>query len=298
MSAGRTRLTADVELEDKLAWGLTARQLVILAVTALLSYALFTAAGSVVPRPLAVAVTVPLALAGVLLALGRRDGLSGDRLALAAIRHLAQPARRVTTVQGLPARLQHAPVQPAVGLLRAPIRSILKSGVIELGDGSHGLLLRATGTSWQLRSEEEQHALAEAYGRWLNSLAEPAAIVVRSEGVELTGHASEIERASTGLAHPALRDCALAYARFLDGLAGEGLRRRQIVLVLGTRTRGREAAQAALQRRASDAAGLLRQAGVELHPLSGEQAAALLFGALEPPGPPAGSHLEGVVHQC
>lgn len=298
MSSRRTRLTADVELEDKLAWGLTARQLVILAVIALLSYTVFTVAGSVVPQPLAVAVTVPLALVGVLLALGRRDGLSGDRFALAAIRHLSQPGRRVAAAQGLPARLPHAPVQPAVALLRAPIKAILKSGVVELADGSCCLLLGATGTSWQLRSAEEQQALAEAYGRWLNSLSEPVAIVVRSEGVELTGHTSEIERAAAGLSHPALRDCALAYARFLDGLAGEGLRRRQIVLVLSTRARSREAAQAALERRASDAAGLLRQAGIELHLLPGEQAAASLFGALEPPGPPAGSHLDRVIGRC
>jgi len=294
--SGRTRLTANVELEDKLAWGLTARQLVILAVTALVSYAVFTAAGSVAPKPLAAAVTVPLALIGALLALARRDGLSGDRFALTAIRHLAQPARRVA--QGLPARLAHAPVQPAVALLRAPIKAILKSGVVELSDGSCCLLLSALGTSWQLRSDEEQQALAEAYGRWLNSLSEPAAIVVRSQPVELAGHASAVEQAAGDLPHPALRDCAQTYARFLAELAGEGLRRRQIVLVLRTRARGREAAQVALERRATDAAGLLRQAGVELHTLPGEQAAGLLFAALEPPGPPAGSHLDGVIHRC
>lgn len=296
--SGRTRLTANVELEDKLAWGLTARQLVILAVTALLSYAVFTAAGSVAPKPLAVAVSVPFALIGVLLALGRRDGLSGDRFALVAIRHLSQPARRVAAPQGLPARLSRAPVQPAVALLRAPIKAILKSGVVELADGSCCLLLSATGTSWQLRSAEEQQALAEAYGRWLNSLSEPAAIVVRSQPVELAGRASAVERAAASLPHPALRDCAMTYAQFLTELAGEGLRRRQIVLVLSTRARERETAQAALGRRASDATGLLRQAGVELHPLDGVQAAALLFGALEPPGPPAGSHLDGVIHRC
>lgn len=296
MSA-RTRLTADIDLEDKLAWGLTARQLGILAGTALISYVLFTTVGSVAPRLLAAIVTAPFALIGVLLALGRRDGLSSDRLALAFIRHVSVPARRVRQ-QGLPARLPHAPVQLAVGLLRAPIKAILQSGVVELADGSSRLVCSATGTSWQLRSPEEQEALVEAYGRWLNSLAEPASIVVCSEPVDLAAHAGTVERAATCLADPALRRCAHAHARFLAELASEGLRRRQTLLVLGTRANGREAARVALERRAHDATGLLRQAGVELHPLEGQQAAALLFGALEPPGPPAGTRLDGVIHRC
>lgn len=297
MSA-RTRLTADIDLEDKLAWGLTARQLGILAGTALISYVLFTTVGSVAPRLLAAIVTAPFALIGVLLALGRRDGLSGDRLALAFIRHVSVPARRVSAPQGLPARLPHAPVQLAVGLLRAPIKAILQSGVVELADGSSRLVCSATGASWQLRSPEEQEALVEAYGRWLNSLSEPVSIVVCSEPVDLAAHAGTVERAATCLADPALRRCAHAHARFLAELASEGLRRRQTLLVLGTRANGREAARVALERRAHDATGLLRQAGVELQPLDGQQAAALLFDALEPPGPPAGTRLDGVIHRC
>ena len=39
VSERRIRLPADVEMEDRLAWGLTARQLVILVVTALVCYA-------------------------------------------------------------------------------------------------------------------------------------------------------------------------------------------------------------------------------------------------------------------
>ena len=85
MKPSRIRLPADVEMEDRLAWGLTARQLVILAVTALVCYGVFAAAGSALPIPVAAALAAPLALVGVALALGRLDGLSGDRLALAAV---------------------------------------------------------------------------------------------------------------------------------------------------------------------------------------------------------------------
>jgi hypothetical protein len=187
-----------------------------------------------------------------------------------------------------------------VSLLRVPVSAILASGVVELADGSSALLLAASGTSWALRSIEEQAALAEAYGKWLNSLVEPAAITVRSEPVDLAQRASAIEHAAPTLPHPALRHCAHTYAQFLHELAneGEGLRRRQILLVLSTRTRERKTAKADLERRASETTGLLHAAGVELHTLDGRQAAALLLDALEPPGPPVGSQLDGVIHRC
>ena len=287
-------------MEDRLAWGLTARQLVILAVTALVCYGVFAAAGSALPIPVAAALAAPLALVGVALALGRLDGLSGDRLALAAARHLTQSPRRVAAPDGLPPTLANAPAQPGVSLLRVPVNAILSSGVIELADGTSALLLTASSTSWALRSEEEQAALAEAYGKWLNSLVEPTAITVRSEPVDLTERADAIEHAAPGLPHPALRLCAHTYAQFLSELAstGEGLRRRQILLVLSSRSGERDTAKADLERRASEAAGLLHAAGVELRPLDGHQATAVLLSALEPPGPPAGSQLNGVIHRC
>jgi hypothetical protein len=300
VSRARIRLPADVEMEDRLAWGLTARQLVILVATALVCYGVFAAAASALPMPVAVALAAPLAFVGGALALGRRDGLSGDRLALAAARHLTQSPRRVVAPDGLPAALPDAPDQPGVSLLRVPVKAILASGVVELADGTSALLLAASGTSWALRSEEEQAALAEAYGKWLNSLVEPTAITVRAERVDLTERASAIERAASTLPHPALRRCAQTYAQFLSELAreGDGLRRRQILLVLTTRTRERETARADLERRAAETESLLRAAGVELRALDGQDAAALLLDAFDHPGPPAGSQLDGVIQRC
>jgi PrgI family protein len=293
------RLPADIEMEDRLAFGLTARQLVILGIAALVSYGVYAAAGSVLPLPAAAVLAAPTALAGVALALGRLAGLSGDRIALAAARHLTQSRRRVAG-ERLPGRLVDAPEQPAVSLLLVPVRAVLASGVVELVDGTSALLLAAAGTNWALRSEEEQAALADAYAKWLNSLIEPTTITVRSEPVDLTGHASAIEDASRALPHPALRRCAHTYAQFLAELAseGDGLRRRQIVVVLSTRNRKREEAKSELERRAGETTGLLAAAGVELEALDGQRAAGLLLGALEPPGPPAGSHMDGVIRRC
>src|SRR5919206_157293 len=193
---GGVRLPADVELEDRLAFGLTARQLLLFGAAALAAYGLYSAAAALLPLPAAVAAAAPVAIAGALLALGRLEGLPADRLALAP----------------LVARLQE----------------------------------------------------------------QAAALPV-----------------------PALATAAEGHLRFLAELAArEGVRRREILLVLVTRARGREAAQAELERRAGEARELLRAAGVELRPLLGEQTASLLGRALDPPGPPHGAALEGVVRAC
>lgn len=298
MNERRIRLPADVEMEDRLAWGLTARQLVILVATAIVCYAVFEAASSL-PMPLPVVLAVPFALVGLGLALGRLDGLSGERIALAAGRQLTQPKLRIAAPDGVPEKLEGAPAQPAVALLRVPVKAILRSGVVELTDGTSALLLAAGGTSWALRSSEEQGALADAYGKWLNSLVAPCAITVRSELVDLGERAQNVERTAAELPHPALARCARDYAQFLAGFAeGDGLRRRQILLVLSTRARERETAGADLERRAGEATNLLRAAGVTLDRLDGQAATTLLLGTLEPPGPPAGSHLDGVIHGC
>ena len=293
------RLPADVELEDRLAFGLTARQLLLLFATALTAYGGYAVAATVAPLPLAVAAAAPLALAGTLLALGRFESLPADRLALAALRHLRAPRRRVLAPHGLPAPLDSLPTQRKLAPLDLPVRSVIRTGLIELEGGSFALLLRASGTGFALRSEEEQTALVEAFGRFLNALTEPIEIVVRSEPVELAPLLARLQEQADVLPVPALAEAARGHLRFLSELAArEGVRRREILLVLSTRARDKQNAQLELTRRAGEAQELLRAAGVELRPLDGEQAAALLARALDPPGPPLGAMLEGVVRAC
>ena len=295
----RVRLPADVELEDRLAFGLTARQLLLLFATALTAYGGYSFAATVAPLPLAVAAAAPLALAGTLLALGRFESLPADRLALAALRHLRTPRRRVLAPQGLPAPLDSLPTQRKLAPLDLPVRTILHSGLVDLDDGRFALLLRASGTGFSLRSEEEQAALVEAFGRFLNALVEPIEIVVRSEPVELAPLLARLQEQADVLPVAALAEAARAHVHFLAELAArEGVRRREILLVLSTRAREKQQAQLELTRRAGEAQELLRAAGVELRPLEGEQAAALLARALDPPGPPLGATLDGVVRAC
>src|SRR5438874_5523516 len=141
----RVRLPADVELEDRLAFGLTGRQLLLLFATALSAYGGYAVAATVAPLPLAVAAAAPLALAGALLSLGRFEGLPADRLALAALRHLRAPRRRVLAPDGLPAALASAPTQRKLAPLDLPLRAILHSGLVEFEGGGFGLLLLASG---------------------------------------------------------------------------------------------------------------------------------------------------------
>jgi PrgI family protein len=296
----RTKLPADVELEDRLAFGLTARQLAILIATAIVAYLAFATLSPVVSAPVAAALCTPVGIAGVLLAFGRRDGVSADRLALLAGRHLALRRRRVLAPEGLPATLGRGRgAGSRVAALDVPVRAVLRSGVIEMRDGRFCLVLAASGTSFALRSDEEQAALVEAFGRFLNGLSEPVQIAVRGEPLDLKARAAALQETAAGLPDPALGDAARGHARFLTELgSGERVRRREILLVLSAQARDRETAAVILQRRAEEASGLLAGAGVTLRILGGGDAAELLARTLDPPGAPKGSHLGGEIHAC
>lgn len=297
--ADRIRMPADIEQADKLAFDLTARQLGLLAGTALLSYGVFRTAAAAVPLPVAVALVVPLAAAGVLLTFGRRDGLTGDQLALAALRFVRHPRLRLLAPEGLSTSPQGLPPRPRAAALDLPIRAVLRSGLIELAGGGFCRLLSASAASFTLRSDEEQQALVDAFGNFLNALAEPAQIVVRSEPVDLHAWASRLEQTLPEHASRRLRAAAADHGRFVAALGErDDVRHRQILLVLLDESRDRQVAQPRLERRSNETIELLRAAGVDLQPLEGEKSARLLAQTLNPPGPPAGCALTGAVHGC
>jgi hypothetical protein len=289
------RLPADVELEDRLAFGLTGRQLALLAGSAACAYAAERLAAGLLPLPFALATGVAVAALGLALAFAGREGLSGEALALAALRHLLGPRRLLLAPEGL------APPLPGAEGLRAaplepPVARIRRSGLVELADGSHCRLLAVRGSSFLLRSEEEQAAYVAAFGRFLNGLVEPVQIQVAREHASLEPQAGALEQAADGLPAP-LAAAAAEHAAFLRSLGGgEGsLWRRRILLVLRSGERDAAVAEAALARSAAQAAELLRGAEVVLSPLGGEQVSALLARALDPPAGPPGSLREGVV---
>jgi hypothetical protein len=289
------KLPADVELADRLAFGLTGKQLAILAATAVSGYGAFLIVNPLLPTPFAAAALVLVAVGGALLALARHDGLSGDQLALAIGRFALTPKRQLLAPNGLPLPLQGSPPQPRTSPLDIPVRRVLTNGLVEIADGSYRLLLTAQGTSFELRSAGEQAAFVAAFARFLNGRTDPVQISIRSERVSLAPHADQIEQHAA--APDGLRAAALDHSRFLRTLGEQRpLHRRRIVLILGCRERDPELAELALTRLAEEATDLLSGADVALHALSGEQAAALLARSLDPPGPPDGSHLQGVIN--
>jgi len=289
------RLPADVELEDRLAFGLTGRQLLLLAAGGVLAYGGERLAVAVVPLPFALAVALLAALASLALSFAGRDGLHGEELALASLRHLLGPRRLAQAPEGLAPPL---PGDPAARLapLEPPVARVRGSGLVELADGSHCLLLRVAGTSFLLRSEEQQAAYVAAFGRFLNGLNEPAQIHVAREQARLEPQARALEQAAAALPAP-LAAAAAEHAAFLRELGGgeRALSRRRILLVLHSCERDAALAEATLGRSAAQAAELLRGAEVRLELLAGDAVGALLAGELEPPAAPAGCQRQGVI---
>ena len=292
---GRVRIPADVERDDQLLAGLTARQLALLAVPAVVLWAGYLATRQLVPLPVFAALAAPIALTAAVLALGRRDGLPLDRLVLAGLRHARSPHRLVPAPDGipdLPAWAGHHPT-PAPAPLVLPARQLGTDGVIGLGGDGAALACGAAAVSFALRTPAEQHALIAGFGRYLNSLTAPVQILVRSEPVDLTATVIALQHAAGGLPHPGLEIAARAHATFLTGLAGErDLLTRQVLLVLPDPAGGADAA-GRLQRRAADATAALAVAGVALTVLDGPNTARVLAAAADPWAPPRPAGLGG-----
>ena len=299
----RARVPADVERADRIAFNLTARQLVILTITGLVLYAAWTALVPVVPPLVFAACCVPILGAAFFLAVGRRDGIGFDQWLLASLRHRRAPRHLVpsegpitpapawiTTTRGPGNRL------PLPAPLRLPAKGITADGLIDLGpDGTTGLVAAST-VAFGLRTPAEQNSLVAGFARWLHSLDGPAQILVRAQRVDLTRLGDRIAAQSPGLPDPALEDAARSHVEFLDDLAAsrELLHRHVTVAVRSTRSPGNTSHQAAETVRALSGCEV---AATVLDPVD---AAATLTGALNPsaessppPGRPAPDLDEG-----
>ena len=89
----RARIPADVDTPDRVLFGLTARQVMVLAAVAAPAYLAWRALQGRVPAVALVAATAPVAALAVVIAVGRRDGIGLDAWLLAAVRHLRAPHR-------------------------------------------------------------------------------------------------------------------------------------------------------------------------------------------------------------
>jgi hypothetical protein len=199
-----------------------------------------------VPTAAFLIVAVPVGALAVLLALGQRDGVSLDRLLVAAIAQRIQPRHRVAAPEGVrpaPAWLTTRVASPAVGEhpvpqispapLRLPAQSVTEAGVVDLGSDGFALIAVCSTVNFALRTAAEQEALVGAFGRYLHSVNGPIQIIVRAERLDLTDQITELRQAAGGLPHPALERAAGEHADYLDQLRrNTDLLRRQVLLVL------------------------------------------------------------------
>jgi hypothetical protein len=285
----RVRIPADVERPDKLLAGLTARQLAILAVTAVALWAGYAATRHHIPPAVYGIAAVPVGAVAAMLALGRFEGIAADRWVVSAWRHHRSPHRLVPAPDGItdaPVFLAES-VAGGTGVVPAPLRlpvsAVRADGIVELGGDGLAVICRASAVTFSLRTPAEQEGLVAGFARFLNSLADPVEILVRAEPVDLTPAIDALLDAAPGLPHPALETAARGHARFLAELAERrDLLRREVLVVL--RQRAGDDLAGRLHRRASEAATALAAAGVTLTVLDGPATSACLARALDPAG--------------
>jgi hypothetical protein len=277
----RARMPADVDAPDKVVYGLTFRQLAILAVAALFGYGGWQALHALVPALLLVAVGL---VAGGLIfavAVGRRDGLPMDLWLLAAVRHGRAPHALSTadTTSRTPTWVQEPAGRPLLPApLRLPADAIGDDGRISLPHGS-AVMVAATTVNLALRTPGEQAAVIDGFGRWLNSLSTPTQIVVSGQPFDLTTAARALADAATGMPHRALADACGDHAAFLDDLAARrDPLHRQVLIV----TRDGAAGEHAALRRAEDTARALSGLGVTARALDGTAVTTVLAAAADP----------------
>ncbi|TMR34979.1 PrgI family protein [Actinomadura geliboluensis] len=300
------KIPADIDQPDKILYGLTTRQLGILAGTAATCMWVFLTLGPLVPLPVLVAVLVPMVAVGVVLAVARHDGMSLDRYALATLRHLRTGKERVGAGEPVPppawCRMRGRLPEP----LRLPVRAVRQDGVMELAGGEVAVLVRAGTLTFGLRTPGEQAGLVAVFGRWLNSLDAPVQLLVQARPVDLTGLADHICRHAPALPDPALEQAAGAHAAFLTDLGAEHdlLIRQVLIVITGHTTAGASAAAPAVPwqrnrrrrvgrdvaatvalRRADEAVQSLTALGVPSEVLDAASATAVIAESLSPGEP-------------
>lgn len=282
-----TRIHADVDREDRVLAGLTARQLAILTGAAAFLWVVFMATRHLIPPLVFLACSVPVASTAVAFALVRRDGLGLDRLALAALRQRLAPRRYVPgEVADTPSFLAaHAGRPPAP--LNLPVTDIRPDGLIELGACGHAAVVACGTVSFALATYGEQESMVAGFARCLHGLSLPVQILVRAERVDLAPMAARVFEAAPGLPDPELENAAREHADFLAELASrsELLWRQVLLIVRDAPTESMDAGSTSVLRQAEHIAAALVAAGVSASVLDGTAVSAVLAAACDPENP-------------
>jgi len=276
----RAVVPANVAEPDRIAFGLTFRQLAIIGGTGLLGFGCYRTYGPLLPPPVWIVAGIAVFAVAVVVAIGRRDGLPLD----VWLRHgfaLSHSPR--TLAPGLPRASSAVAVAGKPGVpapLRSPATSISPAGVLT-SEGIGKTLIACGTTNIHLRTGSEQAGLLDGFGRFLNSLTGPAQLLVAAQRHDLSVYAQAATDVAPRLPHPALQAAAEDYAGFLLDLDAQRdpLRRQVLAVVTGEHT-------------ADAAVRALSGLGVEAVVLDGPAVASALAGAVDPfsrpvPGPRA-----------
>jgi PrgI family protein len=235
---------------------------------------------------------------------------------------IGEPVREPRRTPRLPSRA----VYPANA-----VNTIGGAGVVDLGPDGYAALAVADPVDLGLRTPAEQAALIAGFAGLLHALTAGIQILIRAVPLDVAEEADQLLAAAEHLPHPALAAAARDHAGFLYELAaGHDLLRRQVIVILreprplpttptpaagGGRARWRrrraepsaavsgsmsvmavQAAYARLARRLGELVDLAAPAGITLHPLRPEQAAAVLAAACHPARGVLSAHLAPPEH--
>jgi hypothetical protein len=281
MSRHGVAVPADVDLADKVLWGLTVRQVALLAPVALVLLAAWRALLGTAPILVLLVATAPVAALAIALALVRVDAVGLDRLAWAAIR-----APRGRLVPGEPESAAHGLLEratgrrvPAAKSLRSPVRDVGADGVIEVGPEGFAIALDVGFTNFTLRGAPEQASLVGAFARLLNAVDAHLQIISSARPVDLGDHLAALDARCAELEAGPLAEAGRAHRAWMDRLVSQTtlLRREITVIVRAAHPDGADYA-------ARQVEACAQAIGVDAHRLDGAEIAARCRYAVDPFG--------------
>jgi hypothetical protein len=267
-------VNADLEIEDRILGPFTARQTAILATAVLILWLVYAGLHRLVPPVVILAAALIVGGALVAAITTKKDGLSLDQYALAALRHNRRGNRYVSLDAD-------DDVPPGFGRLDLPPADLDDTGVLDLGADGAAVLIECGTVNLALRSGDEVRTALAGFGQALNALGGAFQFAVTAHRIDLSSRAERIESSASGLAHPALEDRARTYAGLLREISGgRDLIARRVLLILREDGPAQRAVGGVLHR-AAQAIALLTGCGITARILTAPEATAALAAATD-----------------
>lgn len=95
----------------------------------------------------------------------------------------------------------------------------LRDGVLILKDGSLRAVVKISAINFDLRSSDEQQAILQQFGAFMNSIDFPIQMVAHSRRFDITTYLANLESATQGLTNDLLKVQSGEYARFVRELS-------------------------------------------------------------------------------